>query len=102
MGKYFNRSSARPGPVSLAAGFVSTAQPTRLKGWVMGEIRADFQAVADAEQKFSEALRRLEGLREGLGQALERTLSGWNGDAREAYLIAHARWNRSARRCMLS
>ncbi|WP_165975259.1 WXG100 family type VII secretion target [Actinomadura rubrisoli] len=61
------------------------------------EIRAEFAAFSEAERAFREALRQFESILNALEKELDRTLAQWDGDAKQAYAVAHARWDKAAR-----
>ncbi|MEU9023328.1 WXG100 family type VII secretion target [Actinomadura sp. NPDC048394] len=60
-------------------------------------IRAEFAAFSEAERCFQKALRDFETVLDGLEKSLAGSLAEWDGDARNAYTAAHARWDKTAR-----
>lgn len=60
-------------------------------------IQAEFAAFGEAERCFERALQELETVLDGLDRELGRSLVEWDGEARDAYTRAHARWDRSSR-----
>jgi WXG100 family type VII secretion target len=60
-------------------------------------IQAEFAAFRAAEQSFARALRELETTLDRLEHELDQSLAEWDGEARNAYTTAQARWDKSSR-----